>query len=117
MSHAGNARLLRRLAQERGTVLDPWTEEVYATDRNFRAVWGLTGLARALAGTDKKRAASLAPPPADNEMKTESRVHHVPARTHRPVWSEVVRPGPHDVLTWEEAMRIPWIEGNAEAQQ
>jgi hypothetical protein len=98
-------------------VLDPWTEEVYATDRLFRSVEGITGFARMLAGTDKRPAPSPAPTSADNEMKIESRVHHVPARTHRPVWSEVVRPSSHDVLTWDEAMRVPWIEGNAEAQQ
>ena len=117
MSHASNRRALHRLKQQRGLARNPYVEAVYETDRLFRAVEGITGFARMLAGTDKRQVASVAPSPVDSAAETTSRVDHAPPRSHRPIWSETVRPGPHDVLTWEEAMQVPWIDESAEVQR
>ncbi len=34
-----------------------------------------------------------------------------------PRWTKTVRPGPFDLLTWEEAMQVPWIEGDDAADK
>ena len=115
MSHASNRRALHRLKQQRGLARNPYVEAVYETDRLFRAVEGITGFARMLAGMEERRVASVTPVSVDNVTETAPRVDHPPPRSHRAVWSETVRPGPHDVLTWDEAMRIPWLDENAAA--
>jgi hypothetical protein len=45
-----------------------------------------------------EKPANALPPAADG----------APARK----WTKTHRPGPFDVLTWEEAMQVPWIEGD-----
>jgi hypothetical protein len=37
-----------------------------------------------------------------------------PPRAPKPRWTKDIRPGPHDVLTWEEAMQVPWFDPLAE---
>ncbi len=32
----------------------------------------------------------------------------------RPRWTKDIRPGPHDVLTWEEVLQVPWVDSMAE---
>ena len=37
-----------------------------------------------------------------------------PSRPPKPRWTKDNRPGPHDVLSWEEAMQVPWVDSSAE---
>jgi hypothetical protein len=37
-----------------------------------------------------------------------------PPRPPKPRWTKDNRPGPHDVLSWEEAMQVPWVDSSAE---
>jgi hypothetical protein len=30
-----------------------------------------------------------------------------------PRWTKDIRPGPHDVLNWDEAMQVPWVDSSA----
>ncbi len=32
----------------------------------------------------------------------------------KPRWTKDIRPGPHDVLTWEEVLQVPWVDSLAE---
>jgi hypothetical protein len=65
---------------------------------------------KALTETEERTTAQPAPsPPSSSDDKL---VATSPPEHSRFVWSKKVRPGPNDVLTWEEAMRVPWIEGN-----
>jgi hypothetical protein len=117
VSHLSNSRLLRRLEQKRGLRRSPYVEAVYAVEREYQAVRGITGFARLLAGTDERQMASVAPSPADSVTEFVSRVDHAPPRSSRLVWSETVRPGRDDILTWDEAMRVPWVDASVEAHQ
>jgi hypothetical protein len=120
VSQAGNARLLRRLEQKHGKKHNPFLEMVFSIDREERerrrAALALAEVAQILAGTDKMKAARFSVSSAGGPMETEPRVDHPPPRSHRRVWSETVRPGPHDVLTWDEVRQVPWIEGSAHEQ-
>jgi len=68
----------------------------------------------------RRRRAALAgvePPAVVPEPLRDEPVRGTPMRDalpppSRPVWGPDNRPGPHDVLTWEEVMRLPWINGN-----
>jgi hypothetical protein len=77
------------------------------------AVQALVDFALELAGTEK-------PPPPVFVGGGNAPLHipEPPPRLRPPtqgrVWSKDVRPGPHDVLTWEEAMRVPWLNGVTE---
>ena len=37
-----------------------------------------------------------------------------PPAAPKPRWTKDIRPGPHDVLNWEEAMQVPWVDSMAE---
>ncbi len=82
-----------------------------------QAVRVITGFARMLAGTDKKQAASTASSLVDNAPEIAPRMEHASPPSSRPVWSETLRPGPHDILTWDEVRQVPWIEGSAAHQR
>lgn len=116
MSRAGNGRRLGRLEQSEGgeTSLGAWMETVEEMAREQQAALILAKFAQELAGTEERRAALHAA--SRREAVTETAVPVGPPRlpqSHGRVWSDVVRPGPHDVLTWEEAMRVPWLDGSA----
>jgi hypothetical protein len=40
-----------------------------------------------------------------------------PPRPPEPRWTKDNRPGPHDVLSWEEAMQVPWVDSSAEDEE
>jgi len=116
---ASNGRQLRAMARtvdgERGKD-NGFLTAVRELDRERRAVRAVAAFARHLAGTDTLPptapqvllgdAAAEVPPPAPV----------VPSRPAVRVWTKDIRPGPHDVLTWEEAMTVPWIDGSEEAE-
>ena len=106
MTAAGHGRRLRTLARKNAPpARNVWIEALYENDRRKKAVLALVAFALHLAGTDKlpsrvPTGGGTAPlyvpePPPPKPRETEDR-----------------RPGPHDILTWEEAMRVPWIEGD-----
>ena len=37
-----------------------------------------------------------------------------PSPSPKPRWTKDIRPGPHDVLTWEEVLQVPWVDSLAE---
>ena len=116
MNHASNRRALDCLLQKRRKKHNPWLEAVFASDRETRAALALAEVAQILAGTEKIKAARFAASSVGSTTEAAPGVDHPPPRNRRPVWSKTVRPGPHDVLTWDEAMQVPWIEGSAEAE-
>jgi hypothetical protein len=71
-------------------------------------VLALVAYAQELAGTE---------PPSSEQVRDEQTLPRAsplaaPLSPSRPIWGGNNRPGVHDVLTWEEVMRIPWINGN-----
>jgi hypothetical protein len=87
-----------------------WIQALRAREREEDAVRALVAFALHLAGTDKLP--SRAPVGGGNAPL------HVPEplpRVRRPtlgrVWTKDIRPGPHDVLTWDDAMQVPWVDG------
>jgi hypothetical protein len=107
VTHAANHRALERLERTSGAKDDGWLKAVYALDRERRAALALAKFAQELAGVE---------PPALEPVRDEPpppRAHPfaAPPPPRRPVWGPNNRPGPHDVLTWEEVMQVPWIEG------
>jgi hypothetical protein len=113
----GHGRRLRTLGRKNAPpVRNVWMEAVHENARRDNAVRALVALALQLAGTDKL---PLRAPVGGGNAPT-----HVPAppppRVPRPtegrVWTKDIRPGPHDVLTWEEAMQVPWYDPFAEGE-
>jgi hypothetical protein len=102
VTQRSNRRAIEKLEVASGRSRPPpWIEALRAMEREYKAARIFTAFARALAGTDKMQmqVRDETPPPA------------VPSAP--PPRSAPTRPGPHDVLTWEEAMRIPWLDTNA----
>ena len=48
------------------------------------------------------------PPPLSPDAVVATSAPRVPQARK---WTMDHRPGPHDLLTWEEAMQVPWIDG------
>ena len=107
-------------------MVDEWMAAVYEIDRWQRAALALARFAQelvsvapplALGGVAPPLAlGGVAPPLADAAPVPDAPSHqHAAADAAplpgRPVWGPDNRPGVHDVLTWEEVMRLPWIEG------
>ena len=93
-----------------------WIQAVRENARQDDAVRALVAFALHLAGTDKLP--SRVPTGGGNAAPY---VPEPPPRVRRPaegrVWTKDVRPGPHDVLTWEEAMRVPWVDPFVEGER
>jgi hypothetical protein len=117
VSLTGQGRRLRRLEQKHKKKHDPWLEAVYAMAREQKAALALAEVAQILAGTEKIKAARFVASSIDSTTEAEAHAAPVPPRRHRPVWSDTVRPGRDDFLTWEEAMQVPWLDGGVEAHQ
>lgn len=80
-----------------------WMEELYAMDREERAVRAVTKFAQELAGFPP-------PPPVQVETFPVEPPPPPPPPVHKPRWTMDNRPGPHDLLTWEEALQVPWYD-------
>ena len=93
-------------------------EVIEKLEREAPAVQACVALALELAGTDKL----LPPEPEPFVAKATIVKPKEPAlppragspRAPSPRWTKDIRPGPHDVLTWEEAMQVPWYDPFAE---
>ena len=46
----------------------------------------------------------VAPPPQPAPRPPPS-----PPQPPKPRWTKDIRPGPHDVLTWDEVLQVPWV--------
>ena len=89
-------------------------------EREATAVQAIVALALDLAGTDKL------PPPEPEPLTAEATIvkpeepalppRAEPPRAPSPRWTKDIRPGPHDLLTWEEAMQVPWYDPFAEGE-
>jgi hypothetical protein len=114
MTYATNNRALERLEAKSGSKESPLSRYVtlveQARERRRRATLALVAFAQELAGVEPSAAT---PEPARDEPSAP-RVDPVaaPPPPSRPRWSRDRRPGPHDVLTWEEAMQVPWMDEN-----
>ncbi len=121
MSQLGHRRALKRLEEakwgRKGEGLT-WEEHEAIFKRNLEATAAeeIVRCARALAGTDEAtRLQQLASSPRERPEQPAARTAPPPRRDSRPVWSQSVRPGPNDVLTWEQAMRVTWLDGTSAA--
>ena len=98
-------------------MVDEWMAAVYEIDRWQRAALALARFAQELVSVAPPLAlGGVAPPLADAAPVPDAPSHQHAAAVAaplpgRPVWGPDNRPGVHDVLTWEEVMRLPWIEG------
>jgi hypothetical protein len=109
VSAAGNDRRLHRMEGTSGTQLDDWVAAVREIDREQRAAMALARFAQELAGVERLPQEPLrdeSPPPRAPQVAA-------PPPPGRPVWGPDNRPGVHDVLTWEEAMRYFWLMENS----
>lgn len=113
MSQARNARRLRRLEGGGGTSVGAQIAAINAAyGREVTAALTLVAFAKALAGPDQAaRAVGDADAASLPELERPAAdVTAPPPRAPASRWTASFRPGPHDVLTWEEAMRVPWID-------
>jgi hypothetical protein len=60
---------------------------------------------------EKTPQARPAPTPAAQPSPKQPSSEQPSRSGGRRVWTKDVRPGPHDILTWEEILDIPWIDG------
>lgn len=118
MSIENHARRLARIAEKGWTKDNSLMSLVVGAERlekRRRAALALVAFAQELAGVE---APTVAPEPVREEPMRggppppSARPFAAPSLPSRPVWGPDNRPGPHDVLTWEEVMRLPWINGN-----
>lgn len=119
MTHLANSRALAKLEQACEAQRGGHAETVAEADRLYRALDGITRFPRRLAGTD--RAPEL---PAGNYAgEVRDRAADAPPSTTPSAeptdkrWTKTHRPGPHDVLTWQEALSVPWIDGMEEDEE
>ena len=113
-THGRRLRTLGRLSAP--PARNVWMEAVYANARRDDAVRALVAFALHLAGTDKLP--SRVPTGGGNAPQ------YIPESSpslRRPtegrVWTKDIHPGPHDILTWEEAMQVPWYDPIAERER
>ena len=119
MSSGSHGRDLGKMARGLGSGRrkDDWIEVADAAEKEYQAVRAIVAFALALAGTDKL------PPPPPTWLAGNSTTILVPDPpvlppcAQPPRWTKEVRPGPHDVLTWEEAMQVPWFDPFAETER
>ncbi|MBS0518305.1 MAG: hypothetical protein JSR90_06405 [Proteobacteria bacterium] len=111
MSQARNARRLRRLEGGGATSVGAQIAAINAAyGRELTAALALAAFAQALAGSDRAARADDAGATSMPEAARPATVVTAPLRAPASRWTTSFRPGPHDVLTWEEAMRVPWID-------
>lgn len=116
MSIEGHDRRLIRVAEKGWAKDNSLASIVYAIEREHRrrrAALALVAVAQALTGTDET-------PEPVHEEPSPPRADPFGApspRSRARVWGGNNRPGPHDVLTWQEVMRIPWLDDSAATDQ
>ena len=113
MSAAGHSRRLGHMERRSAAKQDSWLEAVYQVEEEFQAVRALTAFALALAGTEK----APEPVPVRDETPPADPPAQPPRRAGTPAKDKMARPGPTDVLTWEQAMRVPWLDETATAER
>jgi hypothetical protein len=114
VSLASQRRRLQRLEKVSGPKEPTLEQVVMEVERPYAAARSVTAFARALAGTDRLQAPPVSPSLVSKLEENPSPVRLAPSPKTRPAWTKDVRPGPHDVLTWEEAMQVPWIDGTSD---
>ncbi len=116
MTAGGHDRRLRTVARKLAPPKrDVWKEAVYEIDRRDRAVRALVAFALNLAGTDKLP--SRAPVGGGNAPQhVPAPPPRIPPPTRGRVWTKDIRPGPHDVLTLEEVLKVPWVDMHTETE-
>ena len=97
-------------------------EAIEKLEREATAVQAVVALALQLAGTDKLLPPEPEPPVGDASpiLPPQQAVippRAAPPRPQPPRWTKEIRPGPHDLLTWEEAMQVPWYDPLAEGER
>ena len=113
MSRESHGRFLRAAQRSVGKATDGYESLktiLLRAEAEEEAVRALVAFALRLAGTDRL------PPPAPAPLPGEMRAIDVPEPPSHPPpppaknapWTMDNRPGPHDLLTWEEAMQVPW---------
>lgn len=103
LRHEALGRRIDALRQRREiTSRRSFSQVVEEADYPYRLAVSIAGFARALAGTDK-------PPP---EPAPAVIVETPPPPAVQPRPKRIPRPGPHDVLTWDQVLKIPWIDMN-----
>lgn len=105
MSIDSHARRLNKLEPEPPSEADVWRAAVYEIDRWQRAAVAMVAFAQALAGAPDP-APTICPPARDAEPPPSERPRHAPRPPPPPR-----RPAPYEIVTWEEAMRLPWLDG------
>ncbi len=116
MTGAGHGRRLRTLVRKNAPPpRNEWMEALYENARVEDAVRAMVAFALHLAGTDKLP--SLVPTGGGNApLHVSDPPPRQPPLGQKPRWTKDNRPGPHDVLTWEEAMQVPWYDPLAEEE-
>jgi hypothetical protein len=109
-----HGRRLEGLERSAGAARGGWFAAVYRLDRERRAALALARFAQTLAGTEKPPPVEPSTEPSSEPSPGLSAAPRVlpPCRGPR-AWGKDNRPGPHDVLTWEEVLRLPWLDANA----
>ncbi len=118
MSQATHRRLLGQFKREVGkSGRSDWMTALLEMQRKDKAVLALVAFARDLAGTAQPPppAPQPMPPPADKNIAALE-APALPQRPPPPRWTTEIRPGPHDLLSWEEAMRVPWLDSRAHGE-
>jgi hypothetical protein len=105
MSIAGHRRRLKSL--ERANASDGWREAMFRREQEKLAAIAVIEFARALAGTDKV-AVRVASSSYDETAEPASRASNALPQDGGGRWRSGRRPGPHDVLTWDEVMQLDW---------
>ena len=113
MSHRSNARALERLEKAYEAQRGGHAEVVHEADCLHRALLGITKFTRELAGTYEPPTLALGNYAGEGPLAPQPQPRP-PLQPAGRVWTKDIRPGPHDVLTWQEVQRVPWIDGMAE---
>jgi hypothetical protein len=106
-THGRRLKVLREIRRGRGG--SPWVWAAAELARERKAMLALAQFAVDLAGLP------LPPPPpiAPDAVAATPAPRVPPGAPQRRKWTMDIRPGRHDVLTWEEAMQVPWNDGRA----
>ena len=105
-THGRRLQVLDKAGQETGTSI--WLRAVAEITREKEAAVAIARFAVNLAGMPLP---PLPPsPPLAPDAVVATPVPRVPQGRK---WTKDIRPGRHDILTWEEAMQVPWIDGTA----
>jgi hypothetical protein len=102
-NHGRRLNVLDKIGREKGG--SPWLRAVTELAREQDATLAIAQFAVELAGLPLP---PPPPPPLAPEAVVATPAPRVPQGRK---WTMDIRPGPHDLLTWEEAMQVPWIDG------